>query len=55
MRTPPLFTGKVWIGNYYQRPLPNLVASRDAQVIQYALLSKEKPKLSDFLRRLVGL
>jgi len=55
MRTPPLFNGKVWIGNNYQRPLPNLVQSRDAQAIQYALLSKERPGLSDYLRRLIGL
>jgi len=55
MRTPPLFTGKCWIGNNYQRPLPNLVQSKDALLIQYALLSKEPPSLLNYIRRLFGL
>lgn len=54
-RVPPLFNGKVWIGNNYQRPLPNLVQSRDALNIQYAFLCKKKPSLIQYFLRMIGL
>ena len=52
MNMPPLFTGKVWIGINYQRKLPNLVDSKDAQLIQKALLNTKNKSLTHFLLRM---
>jgi len=52
MRVPPLFNGKVWIGNNYRRPLPNLVESHDAYLWQEVLLNKKNKSIWSFLNRL---
>lgn len=54
MRVPPLFNGKVWIGNAYQRPLPNYM-TKDGELLQYALLSNKRPSLVNYLLRILGL
>lgn len=51
--TPPLFTGKVWIGSAYQRKLPNLVESKDAQRIQLALLNDKEPSTAAQLLKII--
>lgn len=52
MKVPALWTGKVWIGSNYQRPLPNLVESHDAQLIQKALLNNKNYSLLHYLLRI---
>jgi len=52
MNMPPLYNGKVWIGINYKRPLPNLVESHDAQLIQKALLNDQKKSFKHFLLRM---
>lgn len=51
----PYNTGKVLIGCNYQRPLPNLVNTRDAELIQAALLSKQDKSLLTLIFRILGL
>jgi len=53
MNTPPLFTGKCWIGNNYRKPLPNLVESKDAQLIQMALLNQQDNSFIAFIKRII--
>lgn len=52
MKVPALWTGKVWIGNAYERPLPNFVQSHDAQLIQKALLNDQDKSFKHFLLRI---
>jgi hypothetical protein len=54
MRVPPLFNGKVWIGSAYQRPLPNYM-TKDAELIQYALLCNKRPSFGQYIARMIGL
>ncbi len=51
----PYNTGKVLIGCNYQRPLPNLVNSRDAELIQAALLNTKNKSFTNFIKRVVGI
>jgi hypothetical protein len=53
-QVPPLFNGKVWIGNNYRRPIPNHVLSHDAHLIQSALLAKTDRSFKSFLWRLLS-
>ena len=55
MKPVPYDTGKVRIGCRYQRPLPNLVESKDAQLIQWALLNSQPKSIWSVINRLVGL
>ena len=42
-------------GILYERPLPNLVDSKDAQLIQRALLNSQPKSIWAVINRLVGL
>lgn len=54
MRVPPLYNGKIWIGNNYQPALPNLM-TRNAEVLQYALLCNKRPTVLQYISRMIGL
>lgn len=42
-------------GILYERPLPNLVESKDAQLIQRALLNKRPASIWTLINKMIGL